>query len=44
MKTRKQLRDFTKWLIKESMLKNELTIDYEIVETYLENIGHTYED
>jgi len=44
MKTRKQLRDFTKWLISNDMSINSSTIDYEVVETYLEDIGHTYED
>jgi len=36
MKLRKELRDFIKWQIRKDMLKDELTIDYEIAEAYLE--------
>ena len=36
MKLRKELRDFISWQIENDMLKDELTIDYEIAEYYLE--------
>jgi len=36
MKLRKELRDFINWQRKNQLLKNELTIDYELAETYLE--------
>ncbi|QQO97062.1 hypothetical protein Nekkels1_59 [Cellulophaga phage Nekkels_1] len=36
MKLRKELRDFINWQIENDMLKNKLTIDYEVAETYLE--------
>lgn len=37
MKLRKVLRDFINWQGKNDLLKNELTIDYELAETYLED-------
>lgn len=36
MTIKKVLRDFIKWQIKNDMLKDKLTIDYEIAESYLE--------
>ena len=39
MKLRKVLRDFINWQRKNQLLKNELTIDYELAETYLEEKG-----
>ena len=38
MKHRKILRDFIKWQGQNDMLKDELTIDYEVAERYLEEI------
>lgn len=37
MKIRKILRDFINWQGSKDLLKNELTIDYELAETYLED-------
>ena len=36
MKIRAILRDFIKWQTKKELLKEPLTIDYELAETYLE--------
>lgn len=36
MIVRKILRDFIDWQGRENLLKNELTISYEVAETYLE--------
>lgn len=36
MTIKKILRDFIKWQIENDMLKDELTIDYEIAESYLD--------
>jgi hypothetical protein len=36
MEFRKIIRDFVSWQIGKDLLKDELTIDYEVAETYLE--------
>tara|TARA_R110000782_G_C14455236_1_gene372696 strand:+ start:228 stop:368 length:141 start_codon:yes stop_codon:yes gene_type:complete len=36
MKIRAVLRDFIKWQNKKELLKEPLTIDYELAESYLE--------
>ena len=36
MELRKIIRDFVSWQIGKDLLKDELTIDYEVAETYLE--------
>ena len=39
MKLRKELREFIKWQLRKGMLKNEESIiDYEVAETYLEQM------
>ena len=42
MKLRKIIRDFVNWQGKNDMLKDELTIDYEVAETYLEQTNLTF--
>ncbi len=37
-KFRKLLRDYTKWQIKNGLIKLELPIDYEIVDSYIDTI------
>ncbi len=37
MTVRKVLRDFIRWQGKNDLLKDELTIDYEVAESYLED-------
>ncbi len=44
MKLRAALRQFIKWQIKNDMLKNELTIDYEVAEHYLHVSDKKLED
>jgi len=39
MKLRKILIDFINWQGSKDLLKNELTVDYELAETYLEETG-----
>ena len=39
MNLRKELRDFINWQRHNNLLKDPLTIDYELAETYLENIN-----
>jgi hypothetical protein len=36
LKLRKELREFISWQLKHNLLKEPLTIDYELAETYLE--------
>jgi hypothetical protein len=37
MQLRKELREFIKWQLKNNLLKEPLTIDYELAESYLES-------
>tara|TARA_R110000737_G_scaffold18977_1_gene37067 strand:+ start:520 stop:660 length:141 start_codon:yes stop_codon:yes gene_type:complete len=36
MQLRKELREFIKWQLKNNLLKEPLTIDYELAESYLD--------
>jgi len=44
MKLRAVLRGFIKWQISNDMLKDELTIDYEVAEHYLEETEKSLKD
>lgn len=37
MQLKKELREFIKWQLKHNLLKEPLTIDYELAESYLES-------
>jgi hypothetical protein len=37
MNLRKELTDFISWQLKQNLLKESLTIDYELAETYLQD-------
>ena len=39
MNLRKELRDFIYWQRNNDLLKDPLTIDYELAETYLEELN-----
>jgi hypothetical protein len=39
MNLRKELRDFIYWQRNNDLLKDQLTIDYELAETYLEELN-----
>ena len=38
--TRRVLRDFIRWQLKNDLLKEPLTIDYELAEDYLDQVKH----